>query len=70
MPPTTMGRLSSKIRTQEDEEEGRTFKQYNAQDILKYLVPLKRSDAHTLCAFTMQDLYRGTMLHGKQTTFE
>ena len=45
------------IGTCHESEEGQSWKQYNASNIMRCLERRKPSDAHALMAFTMHDLY-------------
>ena len=48
------------ISTRKCHEEGERWKQYHAGHILKCLKKIRPKDAFTLCAFTMNDLYKNS----------
>ena len=56
--PVSMAGLGGRIGTRNSSESGRSWKQYNANNILGRLRSRKPSDGHTLCAFTMHDIFK------------
>eukprot|EP01051_Picozoa_sp_SAG22_P003718 SAG22_NODE_184_length_15968_cov_39.081858_12_plen_271_part_00 len=63
LPATGLAQLArgrKPVRSRRQSEGGRAWHQYHAGDILQLLRPQKRPGAHTLCAFTMHDIYKSS----------